>query len=125
MKTHYTVALAMLAGGAIGGTAIQGLHAQAKPPVYAVVDITEVTDPEAFKQIIPIAGPAAEKAGGKYIVRTDKIVGLDGTPPKRFVVIAFDSVDKAKAWNASEDQKKVDAIRMKTTKSRVFIVEGM
>ena len=66
-----------------------------------------------------------EKAGGKYIARTEKITSLDGTPPKRFVIIAFDNVDKAKAWNTSEDQKKVDAIRAKTTKSRVFVVEGI
>ena len=126
MNQRITLGLTLLAGVAIGATAIHGVGAQGKAPgAYAVVDITEVTDPEAFKQIIPIAGPAAENAGGKYIVRTDKIASLDGTPPKRFVVIAFDSVDKAKAWNASEEQKKVDAIRVKTTKSRVFIVEGM
>jgi uncharacterized protein (DUF1330 family) len=29
------------------------------------------------------------------------MAGLDGTPPKRFVVIAFDSVEKAKAWDSS------------------------
>ena len=38
MKTRYTVALAMLAGIGIGGAAIQGLHAQAKPPAIVVVD---------------------------------------------------------------------------------------
>jgi len=30
MKTHYTVALSMIAGAALGAAAIQGLHAQAK-----------------------------------------------------------------------------------------------
>jgi uncharacterized protein (DUF1330 family) len=63
--------------------------------------------------------------GGRYIMRTDKITALDGTAPKRFVVIAFDSAEKAQAWNNSPAQKDVNAIRVKTTKSRVFIVEGM
>jgi uncharacterized protein (DUF1330 family) len=126
MKTQITVALAMLAGIGIGAVGIHGVDAQGKAPgAYAIVDITEVTDPEGFKKLIPIAGPAMEKSGGKYIVRTDKITSLDGTPPKRVVVIAFDSVDQAKAWNASPAQKEVDAIRTKTTKSRVFIAEGM
>ena len=49
MKTRYTVALAMLAGAAIGGSVIQGLHAQATPPTYFVADISAVTDPEAVK----------------------------------------------------------------------------
>ena len=126
MNRTVALGLAMLAGGAIGATAINGLQAQNKSPgAYAVVDISEVTDPEGFKAIGPIAGPAAEKVGGKYIVRTNNITALDGTAPKRFVVIAFDSVEKAKAWNDSADQKQVDAVRTKTTKSRVFIVEGM
>jgi hypothetical protein len=33
MKTYYTVTLAMLAGVGLGAAAVQGLHAQAKPPV--------------------------------------------------------------------------------------------
>jgi hypothetical protein len=32
MKTHYTVALSICAGLAIGAAAVQALHAQAKPP---------------------------------------------------------------------------------------------
>jgi hypothetical protein len=36
MKTHYTIALSLLAGGALGAGAIQALHAQATPPVYVI-----------------------------------------------------------------------------------------
>ena len=125
MKTNYKVAIALVAGVAIGGAAIQGLHAQATPPTYAVVDISSVTDPEGFKALGPKAGPANAAFGGKFIMRTNNITASDGTPPNRFVVIAFDSLEKAKAWTASAAQKEVDAIRAKTTKSRVFYVEGM
>jgi uncharacterized protein (DUF1330 family) len=34
------------------------------------------------------------------------------------------TAEKAQAWNNSPAQKEVNATRMKTTKSRVFIVEG-
>ena len=54
-----------------------------------------------FKTLGPKAGPANEAFGGKFIVRTEAITSLDGTPPKRIVVIAFDSIEKAKAWDAS------------------------
>jgi len=37
MKTQYTVALSMLAGIGLGAVAVQGLHAQAKPPAYLVI----------------------------------------------------------------------------------------
>src|SRR5262249_15378916 len=36
MNTRYTTALTLLAGVAIGALAVQGLHAQSKPPVYLV-----------------------------------------------------------------------------------------
>ena len=49
MKTRYAVALSMIAGAALGGAAIQGLHAQAKPPAY-VITHTEVIDQAAFNE---------------------------------------------------------------------------
>jgi uncharacterized protein (DUF1330 family) len=127
MKTQYTVALATLGGIAIGAVAVQGLHAQAKPPAIVIVDISEITDPEGFKVITqrPTASTATVMQGGHYITRTDKINPLDGTAPKRFIVISFESAEKAEAWNNSSAQKEINAIRAKTTKSRSFIVEGM
>jgi uncharacterized protein (DUF1330 family) len=126
MKTNRKLAIALVAGVAAGGGIMHGLHAQATPPVYVVVDIFDVTDPDGFKAIPPLAGPETlAPFGGRYLVRTDKITSLDGTPPKRFVVIAFDSVEKAQAWKASESSKKVDVIRGKTTKSSQFLVDGM
>ncbi len=129
MKTPYVIGLSALAGVAIGVTAIHGLHAQAKPPVYAIVDIGEITDPVGFATNTGRTNEAAtsvfKETGGRYLVRTDKITGLDGTPPKRVIVAAFDSAEKAGAWYNSADQKKVNDIRMKSTKSRMFIVEGL
>ena len=125
MQTRYMLATAVVAGAVLGGSVIRGLHAQATPPAYAVVDISAITDPEGFKALIPKAGPAVAAFGGKFIVRTDKITATDGTPPNRFVIIAFDSLEKAKAWDASAAQKEVTAIRQKNTTSRQFLVEGM
>jgi Domain of unknown function (DUF1330) len=47
--------------------------------------------------------------------------------PRAIVIIGFDDVEKAKAWNESAAQKEVNDIRLKNTKSRSFIVatEGM
>jgi hypothetical protein len=43
MRMHYTMALAMLAGFGLGAIAVQGLHAQTKPPIYYVAEV-DVTD---------------------------------------------------------------------------------
>src|SRR5215468_7154579 len=128
MKTRYTVVLSMIAGAALGGAAIQGLHAQAKPPAYLVIEINKVTDAEGFKVITqrPRGGAdVAKELGGHYIARTDKITALDGTAPERFIVYAFDSVEKAQAFNNSSYMMEANTIRGKTTQARSFIVEGV
>jgi uncharacterized protein (DUF1330 family) len=126
MKRLITVGLAMFAGAALGAAAVNGLNAQGKPPgAYAVVDISEITDQKTFEQIGPKAGPSSSAFGGKFIVRTNNIVSVDGTPPKRFVVIGFDSMEKAQAWRSSPAQMEVIDLNKKSTKSRTFIVEGM
>ena len=127
MNQRLALGLAVLAGAAFGATAINGLKAQTKPPTYVVIDIGEMTDPEGFKAVPanPAASPAATAAlGGHYVVRTETATALEGTPPKRFVLLAFDSPDKAKGWYNDPGTKAVNAIRAKTTKSRVFMVDG-
>jgi len=124
MGQRITLGLAVLAGVAIGATAVGGLHAQGKPGAYAIVDIAEITDQATFNTLLPKAGPAMKDSGGQFIIRTENITASSGTPPKRFVVIAFDNMDKLKAWAASPLQKEVDAIRDKSTKSREFFVEA-
>ena len=125
MKTNYQLAVALVVGAAIGGSVIQGLHAQATPPTYFVADLGAITDPEGFKAVGPKAGPAAAAFGGRYIMRTENITAVKGTAPKRFVVIAFESLAKAQAWYDSPAQKEVGAILDKTTTQRQFFVEGM
>jgi hypothetical protein len=67
MKTSYTVTLAMLAGCAFGAAAVQGLHAQAKPPIYYVVEI-DTTDPDAYaKEFAPKAQAIIKAAGGRFV----------------------------------------------------------
>ena len=125
MKSYIASGLMLLTGIAIGATAIQGLHAQAKPPTYVVVAIRKINDAATYKtEVIDKAGPVIAAAGGRFVVRTDKITSFDGTPPQRFALIAFDSPEKAQAWHDSDATKAIDAVRIKTTDSLSFMVEG-
>jgi uncharacterized protein (DUF1330 family) len=127
LKLNIRTALTLMAGVAVGAVATQALFAQTKPPAYVIVAIRKVNDAEAFKTgVIDKATPAAlQAAGGKYVVRTQSITPLDGTPPQRFVLIAFDNAEKAKAWNDSAAQKPINEARIKSTDSLSFIVEGL
>jgi uncharacterized protein (DUF1330 family) len=62
--------------------------------------------------------------GGHYVVRSQSFTPLDGNPPERLIIIAFDSVEKAQAWRNSAAVKEVTAARIKSTNSLSFIVEG-
>jgi uncharacterized protein (DUF1330 family) len=129
MKTNYKLAFALIAGIAIGGGAIQGLHAHAKPPAHVAIPILKINDAAAFKtDVIDKANAAMgdlKSTGGVYIIRNAKFTSQDGTPPERLVLIKFDSVEKAHAFWNSPAQKEVNAGRMKTTNSLAFIGEGI
>ena len=126
MKTHYTVTLAVLAGFGLGAVAVQGLHAQAKPPVYQVVEI-DVLDKEAYsKDYIPKAQAAIKAAGGKYLAAGGKTTTIEGEPPKSRVVIQqWDSLEKVQAYRNSTAFKDLLPLRDKLGKFRSFVVEGL
>jgi uncharacterized protein (DUF1330 family) len=125
MKVNLRTSLALLAGVALGAVAVDGLHAQASPPTYAIIDDSAITDPAGYAAIGPKGGPSVAAFGGKFVMRTDKITASDGTPPKRIVVIGFENLAQAKAWRASHAMQEIWAIQEKTSKSRIFFVEGL
>jgi uncharacterized protein (DUF1330 family) len=127
MKRFLVPGLTMVVGVAVGAFAVQGLHAQAKPPTYVVIEIAKTPDSEGFKAVTssPAAGPARLKElGGRYVIRSTTMTPIDGTPPARLVVLAFDSKEKAQGWADASDIKEINAIRGKTTNSSAFIVDG-
>ena len=126
MNRKFALGITLLAGIGIGAIAVQGLHAQDKPPTYVVVAIRKINDADAYKTNVIEKAPAAmANSGGRFVIRTDKITAFDGAPPQRYVLIAFDSPEKAQAWKDSALQKDVDSWRSKTTDSLSFMVEGL
>jgi uncharacterized protein (DUF1330 family) len=123
MKANHKLALSLIAGAVLGAGAISALHAQAKPPTYLVIDIAEITDAEAFKANTQRPGTATQFEG-RYVARSQKFTSLDGPVPARFVMVAFESPEKAKAWADSAEQKETIANRKKSSKSRSFMFEG-
>jgi uncharacterized protein (DUF1330 family) len=126
MKANFKVAIALVAGAVIGGAAIQGLHAQAKPPVYTVSEI-DVTNVAAYeKEFAPIAQASIRKSGGKILAGSQKVTSLEGTPPKSRVTIqVWDSLEQAQAWRNSADYKAARMVGDKYATYRAFAVEGM
>jgi uncharacterized protein (DUF1330 family) len=125
MNTKYKYALVMGTGLALGAVAVQGLHAQAKPPAYYIGEIT-VNNQDAFMKEFAIPGmKPLQEAGGKFIVRGFKPIAAQGEPPPRVTVIQFDSMDKAQAWWNSPANKAMQAIGDKYATFRTYLVEGV
>jgi uncharacterized protein (DUF1330 family) len=92
---------------------------------YLVVQV-DVNDPvryEDYKRLVP--GSLA-KYGGRFIVRGGRTETLEGTwSPKRFVMLEFPNVERAKAWWGSEDYAQAKALRQATSHTEMIVVEGV
>ena len=126
MKPNYKIAVAMLAGVALGALAIQGLHAQAKPPVYYVAEI-DVSNLDAYtKEYAPKAQASIKAHGGRLIAVGQNAMGFDGAPPaKRVAIQQWESLEKIKEWHNSADYKQAREIGEKYAKFRSWAIEGL
>src|SRR5262245_65882912 len=87
MKTHSSLALALLTGIEIGAAAVHSLHAQAKPKAYLVTE-SEILDAAALAEYYPKAQANLKAAGGRggVVPANGRMIGLIGKPPQRFGV---------------------------------------
>lgn len=126
MKTHYTLAIALLSGVAIGSMAVQGLHAQgAKLKAYSVGEI-EVLDASAQAAYLPEARKAIAAAHGRPLrTAAGRVVQMEGgAPPKSVAIVEWDSLDDAVAFYKSKAWTDLAPQRDKATKAiRRYVVE--
>jgi uncharacterized protein (DUF1330 family) len=126
MKTNHKLALAVLAGVAIGVAGGSAIHAQQvkAAPGYVIAEV-DVMDPTTFQKYAEKVPGTLAPFNGHYLVRGGKTQALEGEAPKRIVVIAFESMEKAQAWEDSPAYDAIRPIRHSSAKSRVFIAEGV
>jgi len=129
MKTHHAVAIAMFAGIAIGGVAVQVLHAQAKPRAYVVIEMDVMNQEAFFKEFVPAAVKTIVDQGGKFLARGGKLMSIEEPAPlssadRRLTVVEFENMEKARETFASPSYSDVRTIGNKYAKFRVVAVEG-
>jgi uncharacterized protein (DUF1330 family) len=127
MKSNYKLMLTAVGAFALGALAIQGLHAQMKPPAYFIGEISVKDENNYTSEFLPLARKSIAEGGGKYVAGGfNKTVAFSGgPPPNRVVIIQFENMDKAKAWYDSPAQKDSHKIGDKFAAFREFIVEGV
>ncbi len=92
---------------------------------YLVVN-NEVIDEALYSEFRDRVAAVMEAHGGKYLVRGGTLEVLEGNwCPERLVVVEFDSADAAKALLSSADFQELKAIRERSAKANVIVVEGV
>jgi len=127
MKTNHKVALAVLIGVLIGVAGAKTILAQQeKPgPGYIISEVDAISDMTALRKYAEKVPETLAPFNHHFIVRGSEAQALEGEPPKGIVVIAFDSVAKAREWYDSPAYVAIRPLRQNSTKGRMFILEGV
>lgn len=92
---------------------------------YIIADV-DVTDPAAYEDYKRAVPPTIEAYGGRFVVRGGPAETLEGDwIPNRIVVLEFDSVERAKAWWASEEYREPRTLRQRASRGSLIVVPGV
>ena len=93
-------------------------------PAYLFVNI-EVTDPEQYKEYIAKVPATIAAFGGRYLARGGRAETLEGDmTAKRVALVEFPTYERAIEWLNSPMYAPVLAIRQRSAKAEIILVEG-
>ena len=94
-------------------------------PAFVIVTI-DIHDPVAYQRYIQIAPSSIGVYGGKYLTRGGAVEVLEGHwTPRRFVVLEFPSMERAKQWHDSPEYAPALALRQSCATSLLLLAEGL
>ena len=92
---------------------------------YLVVQI-DVKDQSEFEKYKVMVTPSISAYGGKYLVRGGAITVMEGDwKPERFVIVEFESAERAMQWWNSKEYEEAKTLRQRITTTRMILVEGV
>ncbi len=91
---------------------------------YIVVQV-DVKDQEKYNQYKTMVPATIEAYGGKFLVRGGPTETLEGDwKPERFVILEFESVERAKRWWSSEEYRLPKELRQSASVAQMIVAEG-
>ena len=94
------------------------------PKTYFVAQVS-VTDPQAYALYSAGTHGAAEKFGGRAIVRAGRMEVLEGNGRPRVVILEFDSLEQARGYYNSAEYQAARQHRIGAAEFDAVIVEGV
>ena len=107
-------------GGGDGGDGSQ------RAVAYVISAVEGFVDEATVRRYADLAGPAIEQFGGRFVVSNAEPVVVEGESPSRHVsMVAFPSLEDAKAWYDSPENAEARAITPTAFRGRVLLfIEG-
>jgi uncharacterized protein (DUF1330 family) len=91
--------------------------------VIADVTVTEPAGYERYKQLTPASIAAF---GGHFVARGGEAAALEGDwTPARLVIVEFPSIELAREWYDSVEYRDAKALRQRTARTNMLIVDGI
>ena len=92
---------------------------------YLVVTYRKINDQEKWAAYAKLAGPALQKAGGRFMVRGMPTKIYEKGINERVVIVEFDSVQKATAAHDSPDYQQALKALSNGAERDMRVVEGV
>ncbi|BAU48370.1 hypothetical protein SVA_1816 [Sulfurifustis variabilis] len=90
-----------------------------------IVDV-RITDAAKFEEYRKRVPATLAPYGGKFLARGGRIERLEGDwDPQRIVVLEFPTLERAKAWWASEEYRLPKRMRAESAETRMIAVESV
>jgi uncharacterized protein (DUF1330 family) len=92
---------------------------------YVIVDI-QISDSVTYEEYKQQAAGTVEAFGGRYIARGGTVETLEGDwVPGRTVLLEFPTLQRAKEWWGSDLYAPIRALRHRSARSRMIVVQGV
>jgi uncharacterized protein (DUF1330 family) len=115
----------MLASLALGAFAVQRVNAQAKPPVYFIVE-NEISDVQGYlKEYAAHARDMIKANGGRYLAAGDATTYAGEPPKSRVAIFVFDDLQQIQTFLNSPEYKELRKVGEKYAKFRNYAVPGI
>ncbi|MDE2363704.1 MAG: DUF1330 domain-containing protein [Hyphomicrobiales bacterium] len=93
-------------------------------PAYVINDM-EITDLSMFEDYKKMSPPTVAQFGGRFLARGGRTETVEGDwSPKRLVILEFPDMERALAWVNSAEYAPARALRQKSSRSSIIVVEG-
>ena len=93
-------------------------------PAYVIAEI-EIVDEEAYADYRRRVPALIRRFGGRYVARGEAVPLEGESTATRTVIVEFPDMETARRWHAAEEYRELRALRQRTTRSRLRVVEGV